>query len=202
MFTSEKSDYHIHSKYSPDSKLEPHEIIVRANRLNLKTIAVTDHDTVAGGLETKRINQTDLEIIPGVEVRTDQGDLIGLDLYSEIESRELEEVCKEIKEKAGKVYVPHPFDRVRSSSLGESIYLIVEEIDYIEAFNRRCILDRFNVSALDFAEKHGIPVLTGSDAHFSFEIGSNLNKGLYSKAASMSGFCLTKLYKVIKSLQM
>lgn len=201
MFTNETSDYHIHSKYSPDSKLEPQKIIARANQLNLKTIAVTDHNTVAGGLETKRINQTELEIIPGVEVRTNQGDLIGLDLYSEIESRKLVEVCREIKEKGGKVYVPHPFDRIRSSSLGQSIYRIKERIDYVEAYNGRCIFDRFNSLASDFAEEHNIPVLTGSDAHFTLEIGGNLNKGLYGKAISFGGFCLTKLYKVIKLLE-
>lgn len=199
IFTKENSDYHIHSKYSPDSRLEPQRIIRKANRLGLDTIAVTDHDTIKGGLETKRVNETELEVVPGVEVRTDRGDLIGLGLRSEVKNKKLEGVCEEIKEKGGKVYVPHPFDRIRSSALREDIYHIEDFIDCVEGFNGRCILNRFNDKALSFAKERNLPILTGSDAHFLFEIGNNLERSAKGRVFSFFGFCLTKGLKMLKT---
>jgi predicted metal-dependent phosphoesterase TrpH len=191
-------DYHIHSKYSYDCDLELETIIKMALKRGLKTIAITDHDTIQGGLEAKRINNSDLEIIIGAEIYTDKGEAIGLGLKEEIKSRKLSEAVQEIKDQGGKVYIPHPFDRLRrKSALGEAIYEILEHIDYIEGFNGRCILNSFNRNAIQFAKEHNIALLAGSDAHFAFEIG-NIMPGLSSFISSTLGFSLTKLFKILQ----
>ena len=41
-----KYDLHAHSKYSPDSVLEPERIVKTAIKRGLSGIAVTDHDTI------------------------------------------------------------------------------------------------------------------------------------------------------------
>jgi len=198
-YRKENSDFHVHTRYSRDSSAEPEEILARAKQLGLKRIAITDHDTVRGGLEAEKLAPDSVEVIPGVEVSTDRGDLIGLDVREEIKSSELIEVCEEIKDRGGEVYAPHPFDKLRSSALGDSIYMIVDYLDYVEGFNGRCVLSRFNERAIEFGEDNGIPILAGSDAHFVFEVG-NFSTSWFKKASSAMGFVGTKIYKTLRGI--
>ena len=81
-------DLHIHSKYSFDSLLSPKTILKVAKKKGLTGIAVTDHNTIRGGLEVKEINKDrDFTVIVGSEVQTEIGDIIGLYLSDEIKSR-------------------------------------------------------------------------------------------------------------------
>jgi predicted metal-dependent phosphoesterase TrpH len=67
-------DLHTHSIYS-DGSLRPKELIEKAVKSNLKGIALTDHDTVAGLeeaiVEAEKHNYT---FLPGIELTTDYGD--------------------------------------------------------------------------------------------------------------------------------
>lgn len=67
-----KIDLHIHTTYS-DGLLTPAQVIREAFRLNLKAIAITDHDTIDG--ISPALNEAEkyhgLEVIPGVELSTD-----------------------------------------------------------------------------------------------------------------------------------
>jgi predicted metal-dependent phosphoesterase TrpH len=66
-----KIDLHIHTTAS-DGKFSPQEIVEKAARLGLTTIAITDHDTVDGivpALEAARVFPQ-LEVIPGIEIST------------------------------------------------------------------------------------------------------------------------------------
>jgi len=167
-----KADFHIHSCFSEDGDLRPEEIVAIALKRGLKVIAVTDHNTIMGGLAAKDYAPKGLEVIVGAEIFTDQGEVIGLWLSKEIQSRVLKEVVKEIHAQGGKVCIPHPFDRLRRSALGDAIYQILPEIDFIETFNGRCLLPADNAKAKAFASRYAIPELKGSDAHFAFEIGN------------------------------
>lgn len=63
-------DLHTHSTFS-DGTFTPSQIVAEALRANLRSVALTDHNTVAGlpeFLETAR--GTALEAIPGVEIST------------------------------------------------------------------------------------------------------------------------------------
>ena len=48
---------------------------------------------------------------------------------------------------------------------------LAEQIDYIEVFNSRSIISQPSIEARLFAEKYGIPVSAGSDAHNIGEVG-------------------------------
>lgn len=62
------SDLHLHSKYS-DGLYEPEDLVKSAVALNLKAVAITDHDCVDGVIPCQEAAQDkDLEIIPGVEM--------------------------------------------------------------------------------------------------------------------------------------
>ena len=64
------SDLHIHSNYS-DGILTPLEIISVSNSKKLKCISITDHDTIESQYYLSTIEmETDLSIIPGIELST------------------------------------------------------------------------------------------------------------------------------------
>jgi predicted metal-dependent phosphoesterase TrpH len=161
---------HIHSKYSDDGVLDPEEIVRVAQRKGLNGIAITDHDTIRGGEEAKKYETGDFKVIIGSEIMTEKGELIGLFLTKNIESKGLHDVINEIKSQGGLVVVPHPFDGLRRSA-----FHITEEysslVDAIEGFNSRCVFRGFNTKAIEFATKYNLPVIGGSDAHYANEIG-------------------------------
>ncbi|MEA1994103.1 MAG: PHP domain-containing protein [Euryarchaeota archaeon] len=49
-----KYNLHIHSKYSSDGVLDPEKIVRIAIKRGLNGIAVTDHNTIKGGIEAKK----------------------------------------------------------------------------------------------------------------------------------------------------
>ncbi len=170
-------DLHVHTKYSSKCGiLDPKDIIKIAMKKRLDGIVITDHDTIKGGIETKKYENNDIRVIIGCELNTLQGEIIGLFLTEEIKSRDIYEAIDEIHLQGGLVIVPHPFDELRKTRL-KNVRYYVNKIDAIEGFNSRCIFDRYNKYAIKFADEHKIPIVAGSDAHFENEIGL---AGIYS----------------------
>ena len=163
-------DLHVHSLYSGDGAMPPEQIIAGARRVGLDGIAVTDHDTIRGGIETSHLQATGLLVIVGAEIMTDQGEIIGLFLKEEITERRLEHVVEEIRSQGGLVVIPHPFDMLRKSAFHISDGQ-ASLTDAIEVFNSRCIFPSANTMAADYARAHGLPAVAGSDAHYASEIG-------------------------------
>lgn len=65
---SDRIDLHIHSTAS-DGTYTPSEIISLAQKLNLKAISITDHDTIEGSIEAARISPSpSLKLLSGVEI--------------------------------------------------------------------------------------------------------------------------------------
>lgn len=172
-------DLHVHSKYSNDSFLDPAKIIKIAKKKSLKGIAITDHNTIKGGIKALKIkDDPDFDLIVGAEIRTEYGDIIGLFLNEEIKSRNFLEVVDEIKSQDGLISLAHPYRHY------ESPEKIIENVDLIEAFNARSKKSD-NKKALKLAIKYKKAFTAGSDAHLGFEIGKgrvklngNLRKAL------------------------
>jgi len=158
-------DLHVHSKYSKDSINDPRWIIKVAKKKGLSGVAITDHDTIKGSLIAKKINNDpDFEIIPGVEIKTDIGDIIGLWITEEIKSRSWEEVIDEIHSQGGVAVLPHPYRGHRA------VEEIANRVDVIEVFNARTSKE-LNKKAHELAMKLHKGISAGSDAHVPFEIG-------------------------------
>ncbi|UCG55024.1 MAG: PHP domain-containing protein [Dehalococcoidia bacterium] len=204
-----KYDLHIHSKYSSDGVLEPEDIIKAAKERGMDGIAVTDHDTIIGGLETKKYETKDFKVIIGSEIMTEQGEVTGLFLSQEITSRDVQGVFSEIKAQGGIVVIPHPFDGLRRSTFHPTEE-DVKFIDAIEGFNSRCVFQKYNNKAVTFALRYNLPIIGGSDAHFVNEIGiagivvmtsdikaAILNNALdiFGKRSSMLNHARTRLLK-------
>ena len=65
-------DLHLHTTAS-DGKFSPEDIVKKAARLGLRTISITDHDSVDGVLPALKAarDYPELDVIPGVEISTD-----------------------------------------------------------------------------------------------------------------------------------
>jgi predicted metal-dependent phosphoesterase TrpH len=64
-----KIDLHIHSNHSADGELTVQEILDISKRHGLKTIAITDHNSVKGiEIAIHYGNQLNIEVIPGIEI--------------------------------------------------------------------------------------------------------------------------------------
>ncbi|AKB52576.1 hypothetical protein MSBRW_3323 [Methanosarcina barkeri str. Wiesmoor] len=191
-------DLHIHSKYSSDGVLDPKKIVKTAIKRNLKGIAITDHNTIKGGLKAIEYETKDFKVIVGSEIMTDQGEVIGLFLSEEIKSNNLINVVSEIKAQNGIVIVPHPFDEMRRSALHPK-----EEcaslIDCIEGFNSRCIFQKYNDKAVEYANKHNLPLVAGSDAHFANEIG---NAGIVTQSEDLQDAIIKNNIEIFGSRSM
>lgn len=207
-------DLHTHSKYSVDGFLEPEKIVETAMRRGLSGIAITDHNTIKGALKAKRYETDDFNIICGSEISTERGEVIGLFLSSEITSHVFIDVVEEIKEQDGIIILPHPYDKLRKNG----IHLEKKEvklIDGIEIYNSRCMFQKYNNDALQFAKKNNLIGVAGSDAHFAGEIGNagvfiregNIRNTIingdlcpFGKKSSLTNLVTTKLIKTWRDL--
>ena len=163
-------DMHIHTKYSRDSSIGIEDLIEVAKKFGLNGVAITDHDTMKGYNVAKKYVTDDFIIIPGIEWKTDKGEIIGYFIQEMPKSRDLYEAIDEIKEQGGMVAIPHPFDIFRRS-VNKHLYEIIDRIDFIEVLNGRCSSSIFNEKALKFSREYNICGIAGSDAHRIEEIG-------------------------------
>lgn len=181
-------DLHVHSNYSHDSLLSPEKIIIYAKKRELDGIAITDHNTIRGGLVTSRINKDkDFEIIVGSEFKTEYDDVIGLFLNEEINTKVFAEVVDEIHAQGGLSILAHPYRRYKFPER------LIGQVDLIEGFNARSAIET-NKRACNLAKSFNKPMTAGSDAHCWFEIGkgttvvkSNLFKELKMGGAKIKG---------------
>ena len=112
-----KGDFHMHTSHSGDCDASPRDMVRGCRDVGLTCIAVTDHNTIRGALEVREL--ADFTVIIGEEVKSSQGDIIGLFLEEEI-PRGLSpaETVSRIKGQGGLVVVPHPGGRRQEGSPG------------------------------------------------------------------------------------
>jgi len=203
-----KWDMHIHTKYSPDSTTEITDILAAAKRAGMDGIAVTDHDTIKGGVEAAKLAK-DVEVRVGCEVGCEEGDVLGYDLTEEVKSTRFLDAIDEIKGQGGTVAVPHPFDFIRGAAVNNT-KLILEakaKISYLEVNGRS--FPFINNKARKLSAKSGIPLIGGSDAHYAWEVGGTHTIFNEDGSTSIKGgdsymvlvpLVKTKIFKVAKSV--
>lgn len=123
----------------------------------LDCLGVTDHDDLRPGLiavDYAEKNGLPILVIPGMEITTEEGHLVGLGLQEPLSSwRSMTETSKAIREKGGISILPHPF----FPQLRER-----QDIDAIERFNSR-------YGDWDIHE-NGVAIIASSDAHSPADI--------------------------------
>ena len=170
------ADLHTHSRASFDSLASPASLVRTAASRGLTHLAITDHDRIDGALEARdRAAELapGLIVIVGEEIKTADGDLIGLFLDRAIEpGLTADETIAEVRRQGGLVGIPHPFDRFRGSLLRDAaMERLASLVDWVEGHNGRVAVGRGNERATEFALAHGLGRIAVSDAHSAFEVG-------------------------------
>jgi predicted metal-dependent phosphoesterase TrpH len=166
-----KLDLHIHSQYSEDGAGSPKEIIKILQKKGLHGMAITDHNTVKGGLESLKVVPKDFIVIPSVEVSTKDGHIIGLNVKKDI-TRGLTavETIDKITEQGGTPIVPHLF-RSMSGIKEKNLKKVLNKVSTIEVFNG-CSVPQSNLKAMKVAKKYNLGGTGGSDSHIPEFVGN------------------------------
>jgi predicted metal-dependent phosphoesterase TrpH len=172
-------DLHCHTSFSFDSLASPEAVVRAAAARGLTHLAVTDHDTINGGLaavEAARANGLPLQVIVGQEIRTPSGDLIGTFLRETVPSHlPMAEAIAAVHAQGGLAGIAHPFDRLRGSlaRLGDpdDLETLAQSVDWIEAWNARLMFGDGNARGAQLASRVGVPGVAVSDSHTTLEVG-------------------------------
>lgn len=169
-------DLHNHTAFSTDGLLSPRELLVEAAARGISCIAITDHGSIGGALKACRLAEADPflpRVIPGMELSTRSGEVIGLYLGEEIPARlPIDEAIKRIRGQGGLVYLPHPFDWPRRGAIDpRERERIAAQSDIIEVVNGRSLGPWCSRRAYRMARQLGKPCGAGSDAHRAAEVG-------------------------------
>jgi predicted metal-dependent phosphoesterase TrpH len=162
-----KADLHVHTIYSSDSLITPKDLVFYAKRSGLTAVAITDHNRLDGALKIAK--ETDFLIIPGVEVSSSNGHIIGLNLQDPIPKRlSPEETVDRIHEAGGIAVACHPFALFKGS-LGEHAN---GNFDAVETINASAFpFNRSVKKAQEIAKRFRMPSVAGTDAHYGPAIG-------------------------------
>lgn len=125
---------------------------------------MTDHNVLA------RDVPEGLLVIPGVEVSSLDGHIIGLGIPDPVpRGLPADETIRQIKQLGGVSIVAHPYDLLRSAVNPEILSTMP---DAIEVINSASILHSITWKrARKFAEKKNLPQTGGSDSHIPETIG-------------------------------
>lgn len=164
---------HIHTVYSRDSELELLELLRYARKLGIG-VGITDHNTVKGAAHGVKLGKAlGVSVLPGIEISTEEGHVIGYNLDVEIPSGlPAAETVEKIRDAGGFVVLPHPYRLV--SGLGDAVLQL--NCDAIEVQNSRNSR-RANRKALEIARKRKKGFSAGSDAHCLAEVGTSFVLG-------------------------
>jgi predicted metal-dependent phosphoesterase TrpH len=149
------------------------QLAERVQEERLDVVFITDHNVTAAAVAAAE-RGIGARVIVGEEIRTREGDVIGLFLTERIPYvLPLGDVTALIRAQGGLIYLPHPFDPGRSS-LGAVAHELCADghADVIEVFNAKIEDQKRNQQAMDLAARFGLPGGVGSDAHDPEGIGA------------------------------
>lgn len=160
-------DLHTHSVGSPDGGLSEADYRRALESGALDYIAITDHNTVQAAVGIKQaLGELGERIIVGEEVMTTEGEIIGLYMREAVPGGlPLDEAVRRIADQGAVVYVPHPFESVRSGLSDEAFASIADRVDIVEVYNGRAVFQNRKRQATAAARAAAAAQAVSSDAH-------------------------------------
>jgi len=161
----------------------------------MDVLCITDHNTIRGALEAKKI-ATSVDIVTGSEIATQDGELLGLFLTEDVpRGLRADETIDRIHAQGGLAIAPHPF-----SSHCDSLGLKIAELklDGVELFNAAHRDGYTNDAAQMIANNLNVAFVGGSDAHSANMVGNaytrfdgkdaeDLRKAILARKTSFAG---------------
>jgi hypothetical protein len=180
------ADLHLHTIFSYDGTASVQAVLGRAKAIGLDVIAITDHDEIRGALLAEQLApKYGIQVIPGVEIKTKEGDLLALGIRRLVPAgSSLIDTLLKVGDQGGVCIVPH----LMAGGIG------MKSLSYTAA--RRATrhkdasrvlagVETYNATALDrssglfadlFASRSGLARIGNSDAHFLDAIGLGMTE--------------------------
>lgn len=167
-----KLDLHVHTHHSPDGSTHPKKAIKIAEERGLDGLSFTDHDTFDRSRFVELQQRTDLVLIPGIEVSSNVGHILGYFVREPVEPwREPQEIVEDIRAQGGIAVMAHPYRLVHHYPEG-----YFELFDAVERFNARSgdpgTEGSPNYHTMKLLEEADFPCTGGSDSHLFWSIGN------------------------------
>ncbi|MDQ6672419.1 MAG: PHP domain-containing protein [Chloroflexota bacterium] len=171
------ADVHLHTLAS-DGLMSARELVEYVERhTDLDVIAVTDHDETSASLEAREWAATHnyrVQVVPGVEVTTRDGHLLGLFVEERPPAlRPLQPTAEWVLAHGGVCVAPHPFSRWTHSlnlrALGQAATLGL--VAGVEVLNASLAGRSSRPPAVRFVREYGLAGLGASDAHMVSMVG-------------------------------
>ncbi len=165
-----KVDFHVHTDYSWDASSTPKEVVDAAIEKEIDCICITDHGSIKGAIKAmKYAFDKNLLVIPGIEIYSQSGDILGINVKKLIPGGlSAERTIKEIQKQGGMAIIPHPFNWPIGRYKGGKKELALA--DGIEVFNSWGF-DFANKKAFSFSKIFNLSFTAGSDAHVAKFVG-------------------------------
>lgn len=170
------------------------DILKRAGEVGLKIVSITDHDQTEGTFKAQRLgDKYRLLVIPGIEISTKEGHVIGLGLKKQVsipQNRKfsINEALELIHEQEGIAVAAHPFHYSWLEISVNRKTIFSKSFDALETFNASVPNKKYRQEVKRIAQKLHLGQTGGSDAHtldfigwgvteFSDQVG-NINDAL------------------------
>ncbi len=144
-----KIDLHTHSTASLDGGIKPEQYKKIIDDGTLDYVAITDHNNVT--LAKRLHGSLGDHIIVGQEIVKPRQTALA--------------TAKAIKAQGGLVYIPHPFETIRSGVTQATLESLAPLVDIIEVHNGRALFQNRGPETITWARLHQIPMAASSDAH-------------------------------------
>ncbi len=173
-----RADLHVHSTYS-DGGHDIRSILEHAaSHTDLRIVAITDHDTIEGALEARRLGpHYGIEVVVGEEISTTRGHVLGLFLRERVQpGLSIPETVGEIHAQGGVAVLAHPFDRICNNPMRHHPRPTLEDwrsfgLDALEGLNGSQLDPLANPRARVLGAGLRLALTAGSDAHHKGVVG-------------------------------
>lgn len=202
-----KADFHLHTSLNDGTATVREVLDYVRDRTDLDVVAITDHDRLTGSfLAMERANEYPFTIIPGSEITTLQGHLLGLFIEKPIPMwRPLDWTIGRIHEQGGLAIAVHPFSML-TRSIGLRAFVGIMHhpspeiyFDAVETFNpsvagrlcaakiRRLNQGRFHLPEVGCSDSHHLEGIGTGYTTFPGKSAEDLKKAIMDRQTQAFG---------------
>lgn len=187
-----RADLHMHTNVSDGTGTVQQVLDHVAREGKLDVIAITDHDRLSASLWAyQHKDRYPFDIIPGVEVTSADGHILGLWVTEPIKkAMSLEATVEAIHAQGGIAILAHPFEITIAAHTFRRYFshpegLLEAGIDAVEVFNAGAFTRGCNWLARRVFERVNLPQTGSSDAHTVDCIGTGCTRFYGTTAADL-----------------